>query len=267
MVSWYLRAGSYLSIWDSGSFSWAYLPTGFKIHSPPLAPTNIIVYNSFRFSISRRTVDLCSISQMPRWEEPVNFARIRYRKIIAALAGKFPRENLLLVTHGSLCSSCFYFSCVDSISLLIYCLTVPLAFTSIVWPRSFSPLSFISCRRSSWSFSYFICQGSWSISGGILWLFSSTKEDHHQRFSSCYCWRLPDVNREWQIRRALFFWSGVATTRGCSALNSAATARGCSALCVSAFLFFCFLWGLVTVTFAWYSFCYIWNALHFFFNL
>ncbi|XP_010275366.1 PREDICTED: uncharacterized protein LOC104610449 [Nelumbo nucifera] len=38
--------------------------------------------------------------EMPKWEESVMAARARYERVICALADKFPRENLLLVTHG-----------------------------------------------------------------------------------------------------------------------------------------------------------------------
>lgn len=39
---------------------------------------------------------------MPRWEETVLGSRSRYENVIQALADKYPRENLLLVTHGKL---------------------------------------------------------------------------------------------------------------------------------------------------------------------
>lgn len=38
--------------------------------------------------------------QLPKWEEPVEGARDRYKNIIKILADKYPTENLLLVTHG-----------------------------------------------------------------------------------------------------------------------------------------------------------------------
>ncbi|KAL2892526.1 Protein UBASH3A-like protein [Bienertia sinuspersici] len=38
--------------------------------------------------------------EMPRWEETVLGSRSRYEQVIQALADKYPRENLLLVTHG-----------------------------------------------------------------------------------------------------------------------------------------------------------------------
>ncbi|KAF6146165.1 hypothetical protein GIB67_015603 [Kingdonia uniflora] len=38
--------------------------------------------------------------EMPQWEETVTGARERYVRVIAALADKFPSENLLIVTHG-----------------------------------------------------------------------------------------------------------------------------------------------------------------------
>ncbi|XP_034710037.1 uncharacterized protein LOC117932813 [Vitis riparia] len=38
--------------------------------------------------------------ELPQYEEGVPGSRIRYEKVIQALADKFPSENLLLVTHG-----------------------------------------------------------------------------------------------------------------------------------------------------------------------
>ncbi|ERN00167.1 hypothetical protein AMTRI_Chr13g83340 [Amborella trichopoda] len=38
--------------------------------------------------------------ELPQWEEEMEEARDRYRRVIQALADKFPNENLLLVTHG-----------------------------------------------------------------------------------------------------------------------------------------------------------------------
>lgn len=38
--------------------------------------------------------------QVPKWEESIMESRSRYASIIKALADKYPRENLLLVTHG-----------------------------------------------------------------------------------------------------------------------------------------------------------------------
>ncbi|CAA6657075.1 unnamed protein product [Spirodela intermedia] len=38
--------------------------------------------------------------ELPLWEEEMGEARKRYKKVILALADKYPNENLLLVTHG-----------------------------------------------------------------------------------------------------------------------------------------------------------------------
>ncbi|KAF8380538.1 hypothetical protein HHK36_028025 [Tetracentron sinense] len=38
--------------------------------------------------------------ELPKWEESAMDAGARYKKVIQALADKFPSENLLLVTHG-----------------------------------------------------------------------------------------------------------------------------------------------------------------------
>ncbi|KAK6920359.1 Histidine phosphatase superfamily, clade-1 [Dillenia turbinata] len=38
--------------------------------------------------------------ELPHWEETVLGARNRYKRVIQALADKYPSENLLLVTHG-----------------------------------------------------------------------------------------------------------------------------------------------------------------------
>ncbi|XP_021748885.1 uncharacterized protein LOC110714641 [Chenopodium quinoa] len=38
--------------------------------------------------------------EMPRWQETVFGSRSRYEHVIQALADKYPKENLLLVTHG-----------------------------------------------------------------------------------------------------------------------------------------------------------------------
>ncbi|CAI9292327.1 unnamed protein product [Lactuca saligna] len=38
--------------------------------------------------------------ELPKWEEPTEVARDRYKNIIKILADKYPTENLLLVTHG-----------------------------------------------------------------------------------------------------------------------------------------------------------------------
>lgn len=38
--------------------------------------------------------------KLPQWEERMEDARRRYKEVITALADKYPRENLLLVTHG-----------------------------------------------------------------------------------------------------------------------------------------------------------------------
>ncbi|XXG66548.1 hypothetical protein AAC387_Pa06g0098 [Persea americana] len=38
--------------------------------------------------------------ELPKWEEPIENARRRYKEVIMALADKYPHENLLLVTHG-----------------------------------------------------------------------------------------------------------------------------------------------------------------------
>ncbi|GMY23322.1 His_Phos_1 domain-containing protein [Fagus crenata] len=38
--------------------------------------------------------------ELPQWEESVASARARYANIFQALADKYPKENLLLVTHG-----------------------------------------------------------------------------------------------------------------------------------------------------------------------
>lgn len=38
--------------------------------------------------------------ELPKWEEPAEVARDRYKNIIKILADKYPTENLLLVTHG-----------------------------------------------------------------------------------------------------------------------------------------------------------------------
>lgn len=38
--------------------------------------------------------------ELPKWEEPTEAARDRYKNIIKILADKYPTENLLLVTHG-----------------------------------------------------------------------------------------------------------------------------------------------------------------------
>ncbi|KAI3693872.1 hypothetical protein L1987_76827 [Smallanthus sonchifolius] len=38
--------------------------------------------------------------ELPKWEEPEEVARDRYKSIIKILADKYPAENLLLVTHG-----------------------------------------------------------------------------------------------------------------------------------------------------------------------
>jgi hypothetical protein len=40
--------------------------------------------------------------ELPQWEESVASARARYANIFQALADKYPKENLLLVTHGML---------------------------------------------------------------------------------------------------------------------------------------------------------------------
>lgn len=37
---------------------------------------------------------------MPRWEETVLGSRSRYEQVIQALADKYAKENLLLVSHG-----------------------------------------------------------------------------------------------------------------------------------------------------------------------
>ncbi|XP_058757598.1 uncharacterized protein LOC131630875 [Vicia villosa] len=38
--------------------------------------------------------------QLPKWEESVTLAKVRYQQTITNLADKYPTENLLLVTHG-----------------------------------------------------------------------------------------------------------------------------------------------------------------------
>ncbi|KAG9452261.1 hypothetical protein H6P81_005165 [Aristolochia fimbriata] len=38
--------------------------------------------------------------ELPKWQEETQEARSRYEKVFTALANKFPRENLLVVTHG-----------------------------------------------------------------------------------------------------------------------------------------------------------------------
>ncbi|KAI5430450.1 hypothetical protein KIW84_034869 [Lathyrus oleraceus] len=38
--------------------------------------------------------------QLPKWEESVTQAKVRYQETITNLADKYPTENLLLVTHG-----------------------------------------------------------------------------------------------------------------------------------------------------------------------
>ncbi|XP_068650906.1 uncharacterized protein [Aristolochia californica] len=45
------------------------------------------------------TVELI-YNELPKWQEETQEARSRYEKVITALANKFPRENLLFVTHG-----------------------------------------------------------------------------------------------------------------------------------------------------------------------
>ncbi|GAB4861957.1 hypothetical protein Ancab_037212 [Ancistrocladus abbreviatus] len=39
-------------------------------------------------------------AEMPQWEEEDWDARTRYKKVVQALADKYPSENLLIVTHG-----------------------------------------------------------------------------------------------------------------------------------------------------------------------
>ncbi|KMS99973.1 hypothetical protein BVRB_1g018150 isoform A [Beta vulgaris subsp. vulgaris] len=73
---------------------------------PEFAPKD----GDFRFNISELeallpagTVDHSAeriYQEMPRWEETVLGSRSRYENVIQALADKYPRENLLLVTHG-----------------------------------------------------------------------------------------------------------------------------------------------------------------------
>ncbi|XP_058736804.1 uncharacterized protein LOC131609164 [Vicia villosa] len=38
--------------------------------------------------------------ELPKWEESVSQANVRYQQAITSLADKYPTENLLLVTHG-----------------------------------------------------------------------------------------------------------------------------------------------------------------------
>ncbi|XP_042503787.1 uncharacterized protein LOC122080951 [Macadamia integrifolia] len=42
----------------------------------------------------------CVYQELPKWEESLMDARARYKQVIHALADKYPRENLLLITHG-----------------------------------------------------------------------------------------------------------------------------------------------------------------------
>ncbi|XP_078440094.1 uncharacterized protein LOC144710251 isoform X1 [Wolffia australiana] len=37
---------------------------------------------------------------LPPWEEELGKARMRYKKVITAIADKYPNENILLITHG-----------------------------------------------------------------------------------------------------------------------------------------------------------------------
>ncbi|GFQ07844.1 hypothetical protein PHJA_002928400 [Phtheirospermum japonicum] len=72
----------------------------------PVAPKDGI----FNFSISgceavlpAGTVDntvQMVYKELPRWQETAEGARARYLEVIKRLADKYPKENLLLVTHG-----------------------------------------------------------------------------------------------------------------------------------------------------------------------
>ncbi|GFP83667.1 hypothetical protein PHJA_000510200 [Phtheirospermum japonicum] len=72
----------------------------------PVAPKDGI----FNFSISACEVVLPAgtvdntvqmvYKELPRWQETSEGARARYLVVIKRLADKYPKENLLLVTHG-----------------------------------------------------------------------------------------------------------------------------------------------------------------------
>ncbi|KAL5538192.1 hypothetical protein UlMin_045527 [Ulmus minor] len=49
--------------------------------------------------------------ELPKWQEPSDVARNRYAQVIKALADKYPKENLLLVTHGKASIFCFVLFC------------------------------------------------------------------------------------------------------------------------------------------------------------